>query len=155
MNKCIWIFLITLVVISSCKKEETQAEIDDRLIQEYFSTNNITDAQLIPGGVYYLVDSLGDGSGIYPNFESTVRVHYRGYFLDETDFDPGNFDDTPDNFMLSGTIPGWRVGMPFFEKGAVGRLFVPSAYGYGTRGNFGVPPNTVLIFDVKLINVFN
>lgn len=154
MNKYIWVFMLALVIVSSCKEEDNQPEIDENLIQEYLTNNNIN-ANRIDGGVYYVIDSLGDGSGIYPNSGSTVRVHYRGYFLDGVAFDPGNFDDTPNNFSLSNVIAGWQVGMPFFEKGSQGRLFVPSLYGYGRNGSFGVPPNSVLIFDVKVVNVFN
>ena len=158
MNKCIWILLIGLVVVTSCKKDESQAEdqadIDEALIQEYLTTNNITDATKLESGVYYIIDSLGDGSGVYPNYASLIRVHYRGYYLDESEFDPGNFDDIPVDFTLFEMIGGWQVGLPYFEKESKGRLFIPSAYGYGTIGAQDIPPNTVLIFDIHLVNVF-
>ena len=161
MNKCIWILLIGLVVVSSCKKEESQADIEDQadideaLIQDYLTTNNITEAIRTEFGVYYLIDSVGDGSGLFPNGASTVRVHYRGYLLDGTEFDAGNFDDIPLNFILPSTIAGWQIGMPYFEKGSKGRLFIPSFYGYGTQTLSNIPANSVLLFDVKLVNVFN
>ena len=154
MNRCIWLFLVAAVMVSSCKKKETQGDIDERIIQEYLETEGITNAVRTEFGVYYAIDSVGDGSGIYPNGSSTVRAQYRGYFTDGTDFDPGNFDDNPINFSLSQTIPGWQIGIPYFEKGSYGKLFIPSVYGYGAQGRPGIPPNSILIFNIKLHNVY-
>jgi FKBP-type peptidyl-prolyl cis-trans isomerase FkpA len=154
MNRCIWLILVVAVIVSSRKKDESQADIDERLIQEYIEKENITNAERTQYGVYYVIDSVGDGSGIYPYISSTVRAQYRGYFLDGTDFDSGNFDDNPVNFALSQTIAGWQIGMPFFERGSVGRLLIPSNYGYGREGRANIPPNSVLIFDIKLHNVY-
>jgi FKBP-type peptidyl-prolyl cis-trans isomerase len=155
MNKLIWVFFIALVSVSSCKKEEKQDDIDDKLIQEYITNNNITNEIKTEFGVYYMIDSLGDGSGIYPSASSTVRVHYRGYFLDGTEFDSGNFGTTPINLQLVQTIGGWQIGLPFFEKGTTGRLLIPSRYGYGSTPRAGVPVNSVLAFDIELVNVFD
>ena len=156
MNKCVFIFFIALVALSSCKKEEdTQSDVDELLIQEYLTANNITGAIRDQSGVYYLIDSVGDGSGLYPLVSSRVRVHYRGYLTNGTEFDSGNFDDTPIDFTLFQTIAGWQVGMPYFEKGSQGRLFIPSTYGYGSQSSANIPANSVLVFDVHLVNFFN
>ncbi len=146
-------FLLAAVVVSSCKKEESQSDIDERIIQEYFTNNNITDAIKLQGGVYYAIDSIGDGSGIYPDISSTVRVHYQGQLIDGTVFD-GNFDDTPLDLPLYNSIGGWQIGLPYFEKGSEGRLYIPSPYGYGGQQLSNIPANSVLIFRVKLVNVF-
>jgi len=154
MNRCFLLLLVAVIAVSSCKKEENQDEIDEQLIQQYIADNNITNAERTEFGVYYIIDEPGDSSGVYPNITSTVRVHYRGYFLDGNEFDPGNFDDTPINFILSSVIAGWQIGMPYFEKGSKGRLLIPSAYGYGRAGTPNVPPNSVLVFDVDLVNIY-
>jgi FKBP-type peptidyl-prolyl cis-trans isomerase FkpA len=155
MNKIIWIFFLAIVMVSSCKKEESQDVVDEKLIQEYLLNNNITNEIKTEFGVYYLIDSIGDGSGLYPNSSSTVRVHYRGYLLDGSEFDPGNFDDAAINFKLSQVIAGWQIGMRFFERGSKGRLIIPSRYGYGPSPRANIPANSVLVFDIDLVNVFN
>jgi FKBP-type peptidyl-prolyl cis-trans isomerase len=50
-------------------------------------------------------------------------------------------------------IPGWTSGIPYFKEGGYGKLLIPSALGYGPSGSGSIPPNTVLVFDVKLIQV--
>ena len=50
-------------------------------------------------------------------------------------------------------IEGWKEGIPYFKEGGVGKLLIPSALGYGPNGNSGIPPNSVLIFDIGLIDV--
>ena len=154
MNKCIWLFLIAVVTISACKKEEDQSGIDEQIIIDYLEANNITEAIRHETGVYYWIEEEGDGSGIYPDISSTVRANYRGTLVDGTEFD-SNFGDVPTNFPLEETISGWQIGMPFFEKGSKGWLYIPSSYGYGRQGRGSIPPNAVLVFEVEIINVFN
>ena len=154
MNKCIWLFLIALISISSCKKEEDQSAIDEQIIIDYLEANNVTEATRHETGVYYWVEEEGDGSGIYPRFSSTVRASYRGTLTDGTEFD-SNFGDVPTDFQLSGVISGWQIGMPFFEKGSKGWLYIPSAYAYGRQQVGIIPANSVLIFEIEVVNVFD
>jgi FKBP-type peptidyl-prolyl cis-trans isomerase FkpA len=56
-------------------------------------------------------------------------------------------------FPLNGVIEGWTEGIPYFKEGGSGKLLVPSALAYGRQGSGSIAPNTVLIFDVELIDV--
>ncbi|MFT5602342.1 MAG: FKBP-type peptidyl-prolyl cis-trans isomerase FkpA, partial [Flavobacteriales bacterium] len=47
----------------------------------------------------------------------------------------------------------WTEGIPYFKEGGSGILLIPSHLGYGKSGTSGIPGNSVLIFDVKLIEV--
>ena len=39
------------------------------------------------------------------------------------------------------------------KKGGKGILIIPSALGYGVGGNSSIPPNSVLIFNIHLLDV--
>lgn len=51
-------------------------------------------------------------------------------------------------------IPGWEEGIMTMKKGGKCTFIIPSSLAYGTAGSPGViPPNSVLVFDVELVDV--
>lgn len=142
--------LLVTFALSSCakKKAEEQAIIDENIILEYISDNNLN-AVATGSGLYYVIDSQGNGASC--NSNSTVRVAYSGYFTNGEVFDESGSEGI--EFPLQGVIKGWTEGIPYFKEGGSGKLLLPSALAYGTTGSGSIPPNTVLIFDVELIEV--
>ena len=143
------IVLIALI-FSSCakKKAEEQAAIDDEIIQQYISDNNLN---AIPtgSGLYYVIDEPGLGSPCISS--STVKVAYTGYYTYGGVFDQSSAQGVV--FSLQGVIEGWTEGIPYFKEGGSGKLLIPSALAYGSSGSGSVPPNSVLIFDIELLEV--
>mgnify|MGYP000211024311 FL=1 len=138
-----------LFTASSCKKEVDYTQIDEDIIQQYITDNNLN-AQATGSGLYYVIDNPGNGDT--PNINSTVTVAYVGKLTDGTIFDQSG--SVPATFQLSGVIQGWQEGIPLFSEGGSGTLLIPSALGYGNQAVGSIPANSVLIFDVDLINVF-
>ena len=145
------LLLATLAVVS-CKKSdpEQQAELDETIITKYIAAEGLTARAVGTGsGLYYVIDSLGTGA--YPTLASTVTVAYKGILTDSTVFDQSTA--TGATFPLSGVIEGWQEGIPKFKEGGKGLLMIPSALGYGNQVVGSIPKNSVLIFDVTLIDV--
>ncbi|MFT5165558.1 MAG: FKBP-type peptidyl-prolyl cis-trans isomerase FkpA [Saprospiraceae bacterium] len=157
MKKLLFLFLI-VVAIASCKSDVDQRPIDDMLIVEYLAANNIIAQKDEDTGVYWRITEEGNGVD-YPTINSTIRCFYKGYFLDGSVFDERveGVDDYLENPLGGqfGLIYGWQVALPKFSKGAKGQIFIPSHAGYGSTDRIGVPKNSVLIFDMHLVNVFN
>jgi FKBP-type peptidyl-prolyl cis-trans isomerase FkpA len=158
MNK-LFFLLISITFLAACtNKEEERREQDDQLIQDYFATNGITDAEPADenSGVYFRITEPGNNED-YPTANSTIRTFYKGYLLDGTVFDEAV--EGEDNYLespLFNLVYGWRVAFPNFSKGAKGQIFIPSHAGYGGRPPAGsvIPEHAVLIFDVHLVNTF-
>jgi hypothetical protein len=91
------------------------------------------------------------GNGGTCNSFSTVRVSYKGYLTDGSVFDESAVEGV--SFGLQQVIKGWTEGIPYFKEGGNGKLLIPSALGYGKQGTSGIPANSVLIFDVKLLEI--
>lgn len=142
--------LLVAFSLSSCakKKAEKQAIEDEEIIQQYISSNNLN-ATPTGSGLYYIIDSQGTGEGC--TSASTVTVAYTGSFTSGIVFEQSPAQGV--EFPLSGVIKGWTEGIPYFKEGGVGTLILPSALAYGRNGSGSIPPNTVLIFDVELIEV--
>jgi FKBP-type peptidyl-prolyl cis-trans isomerase FkpA len=136
------------MLFAGCKTTD-QAAIDQQIILQYIKANNLN-AIAEPNGLYYVPGTAGTGG--YPNINSTVTVNYTGYFTNGSVFDQTTAASGPAKFPLSQVIAGWQEGIPLIEKGGSGILLIPSALGYGAQGAGSVPGNTVLIFNVTLIN---
>lgn len=141
--------MFSLATFFGCKKEK-QIDKDRQIILDYLAANNIT-ATETESGLFYVVDL--EGTGEFPPANANVTVHYRGYFTDGEEFD-SSYKGTgqPLTFNLNGVIKGWTEGIPKFKKGGKGKLFIPSGLGYGSRKSATIPANSVLIFDVHLID---
>ena len=101
------------------------------------------------------IEMLSEGYGRFPTIEDTVVVHYQGWMIDGTLFDSSIKRGKPAMFRLTGVVQGFREGLMNIRMGGKARLFLPSDLGYGTRGSGNdIPPNTVLIFEVELLDVF-
>lgn len=142
--------LMVLVVITACKKKKTvdQAALDQETITNYINDNQL-DAKATGSGLYYVITT--QGSGPQPTASSSVKVNYKGYLTNGSVFDEsksgGYFTS------LQQVIKGWQEGIPYFKKGGKGVLLIPSALGYGSQGAGSIPPNSVLIFDIELLEV--
>lgn len=141
--------LFTFVIVYSCTKEKDYESINDKSIQEYLVKKGLT-AQKTESGLYYLITV--PGSSQKPDLNSEVTVHYKGYLIDDSVFESSYSGSAP-TFPLSGVIAGWREGLQLYGKGGKGTLFIPSKLAYGSTAMPGIPANSVLIFDIHLINI--
>lgn len=102
---------------------------------------------------YYRIET--EGSGITPNTCSSVTVTYRGTLSDGTAFTtPGELTN-PNTFSLGGLITGWQFGLQLLKKGGKIILYLPPAHGYGSSPNGSIPGNSILIFEISLVDVTN
>ncbi len=143
------VILALIVLQAGCKKEEDLKEKDDQIIKAYLETHNLV-AEKTASGLYYIIDV----PGVFPkpSISSTVTVHYKGYLINLNVFDSTEGGE-PATFPLSGVIDGWKEGMQYFGEGGEGILLIPSHLGYGSSIMPGIPANSVLIFEIRLINV--
>lgn len=147
--KVIPLFLtLFLLIASSCLKENNQPEIDDQIIRKYLADHQLEAIRDDSG--LYIVTTL-EGSGASPDISNTVEVKYKGMLLDGTVFDKSEPDKTF-TYELSGLILGWQIGIPMMKKGGKATLLVPSALGYGNNNIGPIPANSVLIFEVELVD---
>lgn len=50
-------------------------------------------------------------------------------------------------------IKGWDIGVLGMSVGGERRLTIPASLGYGSRAIPGIPPNSQLTFDVKVLEI--
>jgi FKBP-type peptidyl-prolyl cis-trans isomerase FkpA len=135
---------------------QTQAEKDDKILQDYFKAQHIH-ATKTASGLYYVITT--PGSGAKPAQGQKVSMGYFGKLVDGQKFD-ANMDANgnvtrPFTFTLGvgQVIRGWDEGVALLSKGTKATLYIPSGLGYGARNMGKIPPNSVLIFDVQVLDI--
>ncbi|MEM9987377.1 MAG: FKBP-type peptidyl-prolyl cis-trans isomerase [Bacteroidota bacterium] len=145
--------LLSLFLFYGCNNQpstEEQAQIDRLRIEDYVKANNLV-GEFTEDGIFYRVSSGADTAAVSPGLGDSLYMEYTGSFLNNEVFDRS---DGPDSLALSRTIEGWRLALPLFNEGSEGYFILPSESAYGPTGFSIIPPNTVLRFDIRLIEVF-
>lgn len=107
----------------------------------------------LPSGMQYLV--LKEGNGAMPTITDTVTVHYTGTLINGEIFDSSVDRGEPAKFTVGGVIKGWTDALQLMKAGSRWKLFIPAEMAYGNYSPPGsnIPPGSVLIFDVELLEV--
>jgi len=103
----------------------------------------------LPDGLQYLV--VTNGTGPVPAPGDRVSVNYRGTLIDGTEFDSSYKRGQPAEFPVTAVIHGWTEALEKMPIGSKWKLFIPPDLAYGEHGRPGIPPNSVLIFDIELL----
>lgn len=122
--------------------------------QEFLEENkNKEGVQVTESGLQYRV--IEEGSGITPDANDTVKVHYTGKTIDGEVFDSSKERGKPAEFPVNRVIKGWTEGLQMMKEGAQYKFFIPTDLAYGTQVRPGgeIEPNEALIFDVELLEV--
>ncbi len=104
-------------------------------------------------GLQYSV--IKEGSGEKPKSTDKVKVHYHGTLLDGKVFDSSVDRGMPAEFGLDQVIKGWTEGLQLMTVGSKYKFVLPSELAYGERGAGGgdIGPNSVLTFEVELLEI--
>lgn len=148
------------------KQSKIQLEKDIVVIDQYLADNNI-DAQKTESGLRYVISE--EGTGEKPTSGDSVKVNYAGRLLDgpffdtsipevaekEGIFNPGRaYGPFTLKLGIGSVIQGWDEGLAYLSEGSKATLYIPSSLGYGARAASPViGPNSILVFDVEMLDV--
>jgi FKBP-type peptidyl-prolyl cis-trans isomerase len=104
----------------------------------------------LPSGLRYQI--MNPGTGDHPKPTDTIKVNYTGTLIDGSVFDSSDRTGKPLEIQLDKVIAGWTEGLQKIAKGGEMMLFVPPQLGYGDDGRPGIPPGSVLVFKVTLLD---
>ncbi|MFD1629308.1 FKBP-type peptidyl-prolyl cis-trans isomerase [Pseudopedobacter beijingensis] len=143
-------------MVGSCKKveDDTLRQYNSQLSSDDITIRNFLSIQEIPAirtesGVYYQILQEGEGEILEKWKNPKITVIYTGRFLDGRVF----ADSKEKEEMLGKEILGWQIGLKYINKGGKIRLIIPSGLAYGSDGGGIVPSNTILDYDIELVNI--
>ncbi|TRX96768.1 hypothetical protein FHL15_002434 [Xylaria flabelliformis] len=106
----------------------------------------------VVGGV--TLDDRKIGSGRVVKKGNKVEVRYIGKLTDGKVFD-SNKKGKPFSFKVGtgDVIKGWDIGIQGMSVGGERRLTIPAHLAYGSKAQAGIPANSQLVFDIKLLGI--
>lgn len=143
--------LLTLTFTAACDDDATG--VDPRNVT--FAPELEVDLNVMTrtsSGLYY--QDLEPGEGEPAAAGQEVAVLYQGWLSDGTLFDQRQDPSNPFRFPL-GTgwvIAGWDEGVAGMRPGGLRKLVIPPSLGYGDQPNGPIPPNSVLVFEIRLLS---
>lgn len=150
----ILVFEMELKVVNT-ENEEPRLTNDKQDIALYLDENSIENVQEDPSGLFYTVENIGTGDA--PGLYDHVRMIYSGktLHLPQIEF-ADNVESGPNNLFSSRVvnyIHGLTIGLQKLNAGGKATFYIPSALAYGPSVNGNIPANSILIFEVELLEV--
>jgi len=150
------LLLVAAVALSGCNLD-TGPQVTDNPSDpatETFAASlgvNISQMTKTTDGVYYKDLTVGTGAAISPPLSTpfVVEIAYTGFLKDASVFDTS----ADARFDLTMAIFGFQEGMLGMKVGGERLIVIPSELGYGANNISGIPPNSTLVFDVKLLSL--
>lgn len=132
---------------------DNQADFEDVLITRFSDANNLNLTK-DTSGAYYQIITPGTGTDVITD-STEVTVNYTLRFLDGQVIPQPGSDSYKSK--LSDNIQGFQIGVGLLKKGGKLRLLIPSRLAYGPNGSQGggIPPNTILDYDIELLDIVN
>ncbi|MEM9101066.1 MAG: FKBP-type peptidyl-prolyl cis-trans isomerase [Pseudomonadota bacterium] len=135
------------------KEQETKIAAENKKKGDAFLAANAkkSGVKTLESGLQYKV--LTEGKGKKPAKTDTVRVHYKGTLIDGTEFDSSYKRNKPAEFPVTGVIRGWVEALQLMPIGSKWELTIPADLAYGSVSRPSIPANSVLVFEVELLDV--
>ncbi|VUD59275.1 FKBP-type peptidyl-prolyl cis-trans isomerase FkpA [Thalassocella blandensis] len=137
------------------KEAEEQAKLAEKNVEigkKYLEENKAKDGVVtLESGLQYKI--VEEGKGASPKSTDKVKVHYKGTLIDGTQFDSSYDRGQPAVFGVTQVIKGWTEALQLMKEGAKWQLFIPADLAYGPSPRPNIPGNSVLVFDVELLEI--
>ena len=120
---------------------------------EFLEKNKAENADVneTPTGLQYKV--IREGEGESPGKTDKVKVHYAGQLIDGSEFDSSIKRGEPSSLGLNQVIKGWTEGLQLMKVGSKFEFYIHPKLGYGSRSKPNIPANSLLIFEVELLEI--
>jgi FKBP-type peptidyl-prolyl cis-trans isomerase len=148
--KNLFIFLTIVIFISACSKS---SNIEINLQQsELFLGQNLSNSEVveIEPGLQYMILESSQSDASSPELEDIITADFHGTLMDDSVFWSSIEIGEPLTIQLSQLIPGCQKVISLMQEGDFWRVFIHPDLAYGKEGRPTIPPNSVLIFDIKL-----
>jgi FKBP-type peptidyl-prolyl cis-trans isomerase FkpA/FKBP-type peptidyl-prolyl cis-trans isomerase FklB len=137
---------------ATMKKQQEVAEANKKKGTEFLEKNKTAEGvQVTKSGLQYQV--VKEGTGKTPTKDDIIKAHYKGTLTTGEQFDSSYDRGQPAEFPVSGVIPGWTEALQLMKVGSKFKLWIPPELAYGPAARPGIPANSVLVFEVELLDI--
>ena len=141
-------FFSSIFLFVACQTYSEQDKITfDKEIQSYLKENGLK-LEKTSSGLYRKIMSKNEGKLI--QYTDSVSISYKGKLLN------GKIIDNqvkPKTFSVNELIAGWKEALLSSRKNDEIVMVVPPHLGYGDRVLTDIPVNSILYFEMKVVDV--
>jgi FKBP-type peptidyl-prolyl cis-trans isomerase len=143
--------LFSLFILFSCVQDSPNIKQIGNM--QFFIDNkkNVEVVEIEPG-LQYSVITQGDSSGSNPELNQIITAHFHGTLTNGEVF-WSSLDAEPLEIELSKLIIGCQKAISLMKKGDKWMVYIDPTMAYGEEGRPGIPSNSILIFEIELLEV--
>jgi len=150
MNRLIT--LMSLLVLVSCVQDGPNVKQIANL--KFFIENQEQEGiNVVEKGLHYAVLNYGDMNSRSPELSDTITAHFHGTLTDGTVFWSSVDSNEPLTIELSKLIVGCQKIISLMKINDKWRVYIDPSMAYGDEGRPGIPSNSILIFDIELLDI--
>ena len=150
MNKVLQFSLLLILV--GCNQDSPNVKQIGNM--QYFIENAAQDGiNQVESGLQYSIISSGDETSQSPDLNDVITAHFHGTLTDGTVVWSSVDMNEPLKVQLSGLIVGCQKIIGLMRVGDKWRVYIDPSMAYGDEGRPGIPSNSILIFDIELLDI--
>ena len=144
--------IISLTLLVSCVQDSPNVKQIANM--KFFIENQEQEGiNVVEKGLHYAVLNYGDMNSKSPELSDTITAHFHGTLTDGTVFWSSVDSDEPLTIELSKLIEGCQKIISLMKINDKWRVYIDPSMAYGDEGRPGIPSNSILIFDIELLDI--
>ena len=144
--------VISLIVLTGCVQDSPNVKQIANM--KFFIENQAQEGiNVIEKGLHYAVLNSGDINSKSPELSDTITAHFHGTLTDGTVFWSSVESNEPLTIQLSGLIEGCQKVISLMKINDKWRVYIDPSMAYGDEGRSGIPSNSILVFDIELLDI--
>jgi FKBP-type peptidyl-prolyl cis-trans isomerase len=145
------LLLFSFFIIFGCVQDSPNIQQIENL--QFFIDNQKNDQIIeIEPGLQYLVIDSGDPMSDPPKLNQTISAHFHGTLTNGEIF-WSSLGSEPLKIELSKLIIGCQKAISLMRKGDKWIVYIDPTMAYGEEGRPGIPSNSILIFEIELLEI--
>jgi len=144
--------VMSLIVLTGCVQDSPNVKQIANM--KFFIENQAQEGiNVIEKGLHYVVLNSGDINSKSPELSDTITAHFHGTLTDGTVFWSSVESNEPLTIQLSGLIEGCQKAISLMKVNDKWRVYIDPSMAYGDEGRPGIPSNSILVFDIELLDI--
>ena len=144
--------IISLTALVSCVQDSPNVKQIANM--KFFIENQAQEGiNVIEKGLHYAVLNSGDINSKSPELSDIITAHFHGTLTDGTVFWSSVESNEPLTIQLSGLIEGCQKVISLMKINDKWRVYIDPSMAYGDEGRPGIPSNSILVFDIELLDI--
>jgi FKBP-type peptidyl-prolyl cis-trans isomerase len=142
--------LLAAIVVASCGPGAFEPNIEKTQFADSLGVD-LANSTRLPSGLWYRDITVGAGAQVPDDTGTTVTVRYTGYLRNGVQFDAGTLP--PFKTGSGALVIGFDRGVRGMRVGGRRQLIIPPSLGYGAVQQGSIPPSSIIVFVVDLLNL--